>query len=572
MKQKFITALLTICLAGSVAAQQLPIYSQLYFMRMLYNPALTAYNGSSNIYLFDREQWMAMPGHPTTRGGMGEISLWKDRSGVGISVYNDVTDIISSVNGQLYYAQKVKLGKDHLLSLGLSGGLMQTRIDYSNLVASDVTDPHLLSAVRGGLAFDMNVGLAYQWRKLTISLSVPHVANSNVNIASQLKNTQYDTKRHYVGGASYEFSFKNETWNLEPSVLVKKGSGDPIQVDANLMANYKRMFFRGAGYRLDYGISGMAAVRISHVVTLGYAYEYAMVSHVNYGSLGATHEIIVGLNMDKWLKNDELKKQAKRIDSLNAKMDRAQKRLDEDSAKLKAIDTLKNRVDQNDKDIKEIKEHQDTTDKIQKEIQRQVDSFENEVKEYRKQVDKKPVKDFSNVMQKGSKDPKAAAEATGTGKDKPANITATKEAAGTNGKTKVKWNNPDPLGAGDKPMMDNVAQGDILKMDQVNFEKNSSYLTTESYKQLDMLVQVLTENPGVHIKVMGHTDYIASDEYNQWLSDRRAKRVADYLISKGINAANVAHIGFGKRNPVADNATEEGRAKNRRVEIQVTKK
>ncbi|MGL1465641.1 OmpA family protein, partial [Vibrio parahaemolyticus] len=91
------------------------------------------------------------------------------------------------------------------------------------------------------------------------------------------------------------------------------------------------------------------------------------------------------------------------------------------------------------------------------------------------------------------------------------------------------------------------------------------YLTKESYKQLDILVQLLSQNPGVHIKVMGHTDFTASDDYNQWLSDRRAKRVADYLISKGVPESNVTHIGFGKRNPVADNNTDEGRAKNRRV-------
>ena len=76
MKKKLITAALMICFGISAWAQQMPLYSQLYFMRMLYNPALTAYNGSTNVYLFDREQWTAMPGHPSTRGGMGELSLW----------------------------------------------------------------------------------------------------------------------------------------------------------------------------------------------------------------------------------------------------------------------------------------------------------------------------------------------------------------------------------------------------------------------------------------------------------------------------------------------------------------
>ena len=313
MKKNLLTAALMICIGSSVWAQQIPLYSQLYFMRMLYNPALTAYNGSTNIYLYDREQWTAMPGHPTTRGGMGEISLWGDRSGVGIHVVDDVTSVINTVNAQLYYAQKIKLAKDHHLSLGVSFGLMQTRIDYSNLVANDVNDGHLLGAAKGGLAFDMNVGLAYQWKKLTIGFAVEHAANSNITIADQLRNTKYDMQRHYLGSVSYEFSFKKEKWNLEPSVLVKKGSGTPIQVDIDVMANYKRFLYLGIGYRLDYGVSAQAAVRISRCVTLGYAYEYPIISHVSYGSTGGTHEVILGINFDRWIKNDQLKKQQRRL-------------------------------------------------------------------------------------------------------------------------------------------------------------------------------------------------------------------------------------------------------------------
>jgi len=58
-------------------------------MRMLYNPALTGYNGSSNIYGFYRNQWVNVPGHPVTAGAVGDVSLWKDRSGVGFDLYSE---------------------------------------------------------------------------------------------------------------------------------------------------------------------------------------------------------------------------------------------------------------------------------------------------------------------------------------------------------------------------------------------------------------------------------------------------------------------------------------------------
>jgi type IX secretion system PorP/SprF family membrane protein len=527
MEKKILAAALMICIGSMLSAQQLPLVSQLYFMRMLYNPALTGYNGSTNVYLYDREQWTALPGHPSTRGGMGEVSLWGDRSGVGVNVYDDVTSVINTVNAQLSYAQKIKLAKDHHLSLGVSVGLMQTRIDYSNLVATDLTDPNLLGAAKGGIAFDMNVGLAYQWKKLTVGFSVEHASNSNVIIADQLKNTSYDMERHYIGSASYEFSFKKETWNLEPSVLVKKGSGAPVQVDVDAMANYKRFLFLGIGYRLNYGISIEAAVRISQCVTLGYAYEYPIIQQVSYGSTGGTHEVLVGVNFDRWIKNSELKKLKHRVDSLEARMNNAEKKLQEDSAKLNEVDSLEAKDQKLYQDMNATKQDVSQASQTQKvqgskidELQNRMDSFEKELKAYRKHVKDKPVTLF------------------------PDEIT-----------------NKNP-----------ISQGDIYKMDKVNFEKNSSYLKTESYPQLDKLATLMKANPNMKVKVMGHTDYIASDEYNMWLSERRAKRVADYLISKGVAEGNITSIGFGKRAPIADNSTEEGRAQNRRVEIEIVKK
>src|ERR1700743_603743 len=108
MRKKYtLFAVWALMLSVSVSAQQMPLYSQLYFMRLLYNPALTAYNGQSDVYGFYRDQWTGMPGHPVTAGGLGELSLWKDQIGTGIHVYSDQTDIIHRTSAQLYYAQKL---------------------------------------------------------------------------------------------------------------------------------------------------------------------------------------------------------------------------------------------------------------------------------------------------------------------------------------------------------------------------------------------------------------------------------------------------------------------------------
>jgi OOP family OmpA-OmpF porin len=71
------------------------------------------------------------------------------------------------------------------------------------------------------------------------------------------------------------------------------------------------------------------------------------------------------------------------------------------------------------------------------------------------------------------------------------------------------------------------------------------------------------------IIAVGHTDSIGSDAYNQALSERRANAVKDYLVSKGIEKNRVYTEGKGEKQPIATNATAEGRAKNRRTEIEV---
>ena len=86
---------------------------------------------------------------------------------------------------------------------------------------------------------------------------------------------------------------------------------------------------------------------------------------------------------------------------------------------------------------------------------------------------------------------------------------------------------------------------------------------------MNTVAGTLKANPGVNVDVIGHTDWVGTNAYNMKLSDRRAAAVKTYLVSKGIEANRVYTEGKGEKQPVADNKTKEGRAKNRRVEIEV---
>ncbi|MBN1948845.1 MAG: OmpA family protein [Candidatus Cloacimonetes bacterium] len=118
------------------------------------------------------------------------------------------------------------------------------------------------------------------------------------------------------------------------------------------------------------------------------------------------------------------------------------------------------------------------------------------------------------------------------------------------------------------PMID-MARDEIIVIDNVYFDFDQATLKTESFQSLDYAVSWLMQHPEYKIEISGHTDSIGPSEYNLNLSLRRAEAVVEYFVEKGLNADNMISKGYGEDNPVADNATDEGRAENRRVEIKI---
>ena len=119
------------------------------------------------------------------------------------------------------------------------------------------------------------------------------------------------------------------------------------------------------------------------------------------------------------------------------------------------------------------------------------------------------------------------------------------------------------------------ANADLSKsiiLDNVNFEKYKTELTDSSKIQLDDVAKILTAFPNVEIKINGYTDSRGDASENKELSRGRAASVKLYLASKGITRERLTSEGFGQADPIDDNDTEAGRAKNRRIEAVVTKK
>jgi OOP family OmpA-OmpF porin len=102
------------------------------------------------------------------------------------------------------------------------------------------------------------------------------------------------------------------------------------------------------------------------------------------------------------------------------------------------------------------------------------------------------------------------------------------------------------------------------------FETGSARLLPRSFSSLDSLVNLLQKYPLLKLTIEGHTDNVGRETYNQTLSEKRTGSVLIYLTAAGIAASRLRAYGYGQQKPVADNTTNNGRAKNRRVQLQLS--
>lgn len=107
-------------------------------------------------------------------------------------------------------------------------------------------------------------------------------------------------------------------------------------------------------------------------------------------------------------------------------------------------------------------------------------------------------------------------------------------------------------------------------MSGIEFETGKATIKRSSYPMLDNIAAVFIENSNYIIEVQGHSDNTGSEKINIELSDKRAKAVREYLVAKGVNGEHITAKGYGPARPIADNKTRAGRAKNRRVEFDIT--
>jgi type IX secretion system PorP/SprF family membrane protein len=202
-----------------------------------------------------------------------------NKLGLGGNIMVEEGGLFKSTSANIAASYKINIATDHLVTVGLSGGLIKRNLDMNKLQGADMSDPTLMNNYSDRVLYKFGGGLKYNWKKLEVSLAVPSIKQDD----SQLFN-------YFLGYASYQLQTADEQWRIRPSVLYKGIGTSPDQLDVNVNVEWKKLLWLQAGYRSNNNFIIGGGVTIENL-NLGYAYE-TPTGKVKGLSKGA-HEIVL---------------------------------------------------------------------------------------------------------------------------------------------------------------------------------------------------------------------------------------------------------------------------------------
>jgi type IX secretion system PorP/SprF family membrane protein len=271
-------------ISGAALAQQLPLYSQYMYNRMLINPAVTGSESGIPITLTARQQWVGIEKAPSTQVLSAHTRLNNGTMGVGGMLYSDKFGSENRIGIQANYSYMLPLFYDSHLSFGLSFQVFQYQLDYRDMVAVDANDPAISNyTTESSWLPETDFGLYLFNDYYFVGLS----ANQMIELPVKIGGQEVDLNRlsrhyHLMGG--YKFDLKND-FEIEPSALIKGSFKSPFQFDINVKGIYQENYWLGLSYRTDGNIITILGLHYEPI-DFGLAIDFATskISSVQHGS------------------------------------------------------------------------------------------------------------------------------------------------------------------------------------------------------------------------------------------------------------------------------------------------
>ncbi len=277
------------------SAQQLSQYTQYIFNQFSINPAVAGSKDCLDVRLGFRQQWVGLPGAPTTGWASLHASLkgknkpfQNNKHGIGMFVEADQAGNWGYTRFLLAYAYHIQMSKDYYMALGTYAGVQQMKFDVGEAFLSDAGDPALDGKATSLVVPDISPGIWMYGKRFWGGLALQQA------LGNKIKNIGTNSKlsRHFKLSAGYRFKL-GRNMSFTPSTMFKIAAGSPVALDLNAMVEWNRIIALGIGYRNGDALTLMMKVGFLQFFQLGYSYDVTT-SRLREGSSN-THEIILGV-------------------------------------------------------------------------------------------------------------------------------------------------------------------------------------------------------------------------------------------------------------------------------------
>ncbi len=521
-KSLFIVALLFLFCIAKINAQDHVNYNLYIQNPTLYNPANLFDGYKYSAYLNSHIQMVGFDGAPRTNA-FGINGKLAENMGLGFVGYQSKQGLNTQTNLNLGYAYRAIFADDNYLNMGLNLGAYFEGFDYTGVQYADFTDDWFLINGNKSASFAARFGAQYFIKNFEIGIAMPELyQKKSLNL-------------HTLGIFAYNWQVND--FLFKPSLLVRYAKYTKLQYDVNFGATWKKLIQFQLGYRSEKNVVAILGLKLGdYNIAYAYQFDFADVPKISTG----THEIQISYQLPFREKKPQDHKYdcqccycvAKRNGTIECNQgEKVEVPNNDDKIELQILMKDKKYVNAIKGNIYILKdgkviETYTADDKGEKNIYLSPDKYEINIKA----KGYLPIRDT---------------------------LSFTENEKGTK---KVYSLEPEKL-----------EEGLVFSFNSIEFETGSAKIASSAYSTLDLLVEIFTDNPNLVVEIAGHTDNTGTEEANTRVSEKRAIAVGDYFISKGVKPEQFITKGYGSAKPTTTNDTEEGRAKNRRVEFTVTK-
>lgn len=276
-----------------IYSQQDPQYTQYMYNMHIVNPAYAGSEGTLNIGLLHRTQWVGLDGAPKTTVATINAPI-KKNIGMGLSVFADKIGPVKEQNAFVDVSYTIQTSDYGNLAFGLKGGFTFLDAQLSTLdLGDDIPDDVFNNDINDSYA-NFGAGAFYYTDHFYAGLSMPNMLNQfHLNRKGGIISSASE-KMHYYLTSGYIFEM-NDNLKLKPSVLLKGVEGAPLSIDlaGNVLINNK--FELGVSWRIDDSLNALMNVEVANGFRIGYAYDYTLSNLGDFNS--GSHEIILLINI-----------------------------------------------------------------------------------------------------------------------------------------------------------------------------------------------------------------------------------------------------------------------------------